>query len=138
MLEYLSVLDNILLPYRINPALELDGAVVERARAIATDMGLGDKLTRYPRKLSQGERQRVAVCRALVTEPRLLLADEPTANLDPENKRLVLDLLLDQAERLGSACLAVTHDHDLLARFDRVIEIDALAGAGAGSTEPAS
>ena len=86
LLEYLTVLDNILLPYRINSALRLDAAVRERAARLAGEMGIGDKLDRLPDQLSQGERQRLAVCRALLTEPPLLLADEPTGNLDPINK----------------------------------------------------
>ena len=122
LLEYLSVLDNILLPYRINPALRMSSVVRERARDLAREMGIADKLGRPPRRLSQGERQRVAVCRALVTEPGLLLADEPTGNLDPANKGRVLDLLLEQAGARGATLLVVTHDHDLLARFDRVID----------------
>lgn len=127
LLEYLTVLDNILLPYRINPALELGSGVRERARKVAAGMGLGDKLDRYPRKLSQGERQRVAVCRAVLPEPALLMADEPTGNLDPSNKGRVLDLLFDYAERTGTTLLTVTHDHDLLPRFGRVIDFAELA-----------
>jgi len=67
LLEYLSVLDNVLLPYRINPALELTDRVHQRARTLAEQVGIEDKLGRYPRQLSQGERQRVAVCRAVLT-----------------------------------------------------------------------
>jgi putative ABC transport system ATP-binding protein len=85
-------------------------------------MGIGDKLRRKARRLSQGERQRVAVCRALVTQPRLLLADEPTGNLDPANKGRVLDLLLDYAGRSDATLLTVTHDHGLLARFEQVLD----------------
>ena len=126
LLEYLSVLDNILLPYRINPALDLSAAVRDRARGLASDMGLGDKLARYPRKLSQGERQRVAVCRAVLPEPVVLMADEPTGNLDPSNKGRVLDLLFDYAARTGTTLLTVTHDHDLLPRFNRVVDFATL------------
>jgi len=82
LLEYLTVLDNMLLPYCINAALELTEAVRERAANVAVEVGIGDKLSRYPSQLSQGERQRVAVCRAVVTEPAVLMADEPTGNLD--------------------------------------------------------
>lgn len=126
LLEYLSVLDNILLPYRINPALELSADVPDRARELAAEMGLADKLTRFPRKLSQGERQRVAVCRAVLPEPVVLMADEPTGNLDPANKGRVLDLLFDYAERTGTTLLTVTHDHDLLPRFGRVVDFATL------------
>ena len=122
LLEYLSVFDNILLPYRINAALELDGAARRRAKELAAEVGISDKLKRYPRQLSQGERQRVAVCRAVLPEPALLLADEPTGNLDPANKGRVLDILFDYAERTETTLVTVTHDHGLLERFDRVVD----------------
>ena len=122
LLEYLNVLDNILLAYRINPSLELGREVRERAGALAEMMGIGDKLSRNVERLSQGEKQRVAVCRALLAEPPLLLADEPTGNLDPTNKGKVLDILLEYAESKGSTLVTVTHDHDLLSRFQRVID----------------
>lgn len=125
LLDYLSARENILYPYRITPALTLDRAARERAEALARASGLGDKLDRRPGALSQGEQQRVAICRALVTRPRLVLSDEATGNLDPENKALILDLLFARAEEAGAAVLAVTHDHDLLPRFDRVIDFAA-------------
>ena len=83
LLEYLNVLDNILLPYRINACLEVNDSVRDRAVTIAKRVGLGDKLRRFATRLSQGEKQRVAVCRALLAKPALVLADEPTGNLDP-------------------------------------------------------
>ena len=122
LLEYLSVLDNILLPYRINPSLQLEKSVRERAEGLAEQMGIADQLRRYPSKLSQGERQRAAVCRAVLPEPTLLLADEPTGNLDPANKGRVLDILFDYVAENGATLLTVTHDHDLLPRFQRVID----------------
>ncbi len=127
LLDYLSVLDNTLLPYRVSPALGLDKRVVDRARSLAEDLGLGDKLRRRPSKLSHGERQRVGICRALLPEPVLLLADEPTGNLDPRTKERVIDLLVEQAKRTSTALLTVTHDHGLLDRFDRVADVEALA-----------
>jgi len=123
LIEHLSVLDNVLLPFRITRALELDDAARERARALAAKVGIEDKLVRYPGHLSQGERQRLAVCRALVTKPVLLLADEPTGNLDPSNKGRVLDILLECAQDEGATLLTVTHDHDLLDRFGRIIDV---------------
>ncbi len=122
LLEYLTVLDNILLPYRINTSLVLDREVQARATALAEQVGIADKLTRYPKKLSQGERQRVAVCRAVLPQPIMLLADEPTGNLDPVNKWRVLDILFDYAERSGTTLVAVTHDHEVLERFQRVLD----------------
>jgi len=123
LLEYLTVLDNILLPYRINGSLKLDRAVRDRATSIAERVGIADKLNRLSTRLSHGEKQRVAVCRALVAEPVLLLADEPTGNLDPTNTQRVLDILLDAAEATGATLVTVTHDHDLLPRFDRSIDV---------------
>ena len=122
LLEYLNVLDNILLPYRINRTLHLGTAVRERAEALAKRVGISDKLTRFVNQLSQGEKQRVAVIRALVMQPPLLLADEPTGNLDPLNKNRVLDILLQYAEQNGATLITVTHDHDILSRFRRVID----------------
>ena len=130
LLEYLHVLDNILLPYRINSSLRLDDAVRSRALQLAEQVGIGDKVRRLPGQLSQGERQRVAVCRALVTGPALLLADEPTGNLDPANRERVLDILFGYVAQSGGTLLAVTHDHDVLERFARTIDSRALAGQG--------
>jgi len=122
LIEYLSVLDNILHPYRISSALRLDAAVRERARSLAARLGIGDQLAREVGDLSQGERQRVAICRAVLAHPGLILADEATGNLDPENKGRILDLLFDEAAAVGATVLAVTHDHALLPRFDRVVD----------------
>jgi len=122
LLDYLSARQNILYPYRITPALVLDAEVRDRAEALATACGIGDKLDRHPTALSQGEQQRVAICRALITQPKLILSDEATGNLDPESKARILDLLFEQASEAGAAVLAVTHDHELLPRFKRVID----------------
>ena len=89
---------------------------------LAEEMGIGDKLKRRATDLSQGERQRAAICRALLPQPRLILADEATGNLDPENKTRILDLLFRAVEEHDTTLLAVTHDHELLKRFDRVVD----------------
>lgn len=122
LLDYLSARQNILYPYRITPALTLDPAARERAETLAAACGIGDKLDRHPTALSQGEQQRVAICRALVTQPQLILSDEATGNLDPDSKARILDLLFEQADAAGAAVLAVTHDHELLPRFERVVD----------------
>ena len=137
LLEYLNVLDNMLLPYRINPTLELTQAVRNRAGTLAHEVGIADKLKRGVRHRSQGERQRVAVCRALLTQPPLLLCDEPTGNLDPDNKERVLDILFDYVKKNGTTLVIVTHDHDLLDRFGRVIDFKTFQVSGStvhGST----
>ena len=126
LLEHLSVLDNVLLPYRITSVLELDRAARHRARSLIERVGLPRSSSRLVAHLSQGERQRVAVCRALVTKPSLLLADEPTGNLDPANKFRVIDILRDYAKDHAATLLMVTHDHDLLDRFPRVIDFKSM------------
>jgi putative ABC transport system ATP-binding protein len=126
LLDYLNIRDNILLPLRIGRDLSVTMAMQQRADSLAQRLGVADKLDRHPGQLSQGERQRVAVARALLLEPMLILADEPTGNLDPANKFVVLDLLLDYAREHGATLLAVTHDHDLLDRFDRVLDFNDL------------
>ena len=131
LLDYLDVMDNILHPYRITGALELDGAVRERAAALAREMGIGDKLGRLATDLSQGEKQRAAICRALLPRPRLILADEATGNLDPANKVRILDLLFRAVDDHDATLLAVTHDHELLDRFDRTFDFMDFPGGGA-------
>lgn len=122
LLDYLSARQNILYPYRITPALALTTEARDRAERLAVASGIGDKLDRHPNALSQGEQQRVAICRALVTQPKLILSDEATGNLDPDSKARILDLLFEQAADVGAAVLAVTHDHELLPRFERVLD----------------
>ncbi len=122
LLEYLDVIDNILHPYRISRALRLTPEVRERAAELAQRLGIGDKLRRRVGQLSQGERQRVCICRALLPWPKLVLADEATGNLDPRNKDHILALLFDAVDDHDATLLAVTHDHELLPHFDRVID----------------
>ncbi len=128
LIDYLNVLDNILHPYRITGALRLDRTVRDRAAALAESMGIADKLHRNVNDLSQGEKQRAAICRALLPSPRLILADEATGNLDPENKSHILDLLFEAVSSHDATLLAVTHDHELLPRFDRVIDFQSFRG----------
>lgn len=122
LLDYLNVHDNILHPYRITGALCLDGEVKAQAAALAQEMGIGDKLARMADDLSQGEKQRAAICRALLPQPELILADEATGNLDPDNKERILELLFRAVEDHDATLLAVTHDHELLKRFDRIVD----------------
>ena len=122
LLDYLNVIDNILHPYRITDALTLTREVQQRAIELADGLGIGDMLKRFSGELSQGEKQRAAICRALLTQPRLLLADEATGNLDPRNKGKILDLLFENVESSNATLLAVTHDHELLPHFDRIID----------------
>jgi putative ABC transport system ATP-binding protein len=126
LLEYLNVLDNILLPYRLDKTLRIEKDTVIRAKDIAKTFGMEDKLQRYPSQLSQGEQQRVAIMRALITGAKLIIADEPTGNLDPVNTNLVADLLLNFVKKEGATLVTVTHDHIFAKRFDRVIDFTQL------------
>jgi putative ABC transport system ATP-binding protein len=127
LLDYLDVLDNVLLPYRVSPALSLDEAARQRAVELVEQVGLADKRISFPRQLSQGERQRVAVCRSLVTHPKVLFGDEPTANLDADNRDLVMDTLFRYTEEQRAPLVVVTHDHELHRRFDTVVDVRELA-----------
>jgi putative ABC transport system ATP-binding protein len=123
LLEYLDVLDNILLPYRVSPVLGLNSIVRDRARSLAEHVGFEDKIHRYPGHLSQGERQRVAVCRAMVTEPAVIFGDEPTGNLDSKNRDAVMDILFRYSEEKKAPAVIVTHDRELMERFDRIVDV---------------
>lgn len=124
LVDYLNVTANILLPYSINSTLTIDSAVQERASELAIAMGLNGKLKRRTHQLSQGEQQRVAICRALITNPKIILADEPTGNLDPKNKQLILDLIFEQAESNRQTLVVVTHDVSILGGFDQTIDFE--------------
>ena len=116
-------------------ALVLDAEIAERARTLARSAGIEPMLGRRPRALSQGERQRAAICRALIAQPSLLLADEPTGNLDPASSERVLELLIGEARARGATLLMVTHDHTLLDAFDRVIDVGELGPGTASRSE---
>ncbi|MCB1236189.1 MAG: ABC transporter ATP-binding protein [Verrucomicrobiae bacterium] len=123
LLDYLDVLDNVLLPYRIASVLEMDDAARGRAEALLESTGVSALRNRFPGELSQGERQRVALCRALVTRPGVILADEPTGSLDPENQARGISLMRESAAAAGATLVMVTHDHDSLDGFDRVVAL---------------
>ena len=118
LIDYLDVEHNVLYPYYLNPALRLTDDARARARELLDQLGLADKARRMPTRLSQGERQRVAICRALVTRPRILMADEPTGGLDPDRAASVMDLLDALVRERGISLVMVTHDHSLFPRFD--------------------
>jgi putative ABC transport system ATP-binding protein len=122
LLDYLDVVDNILLPARIGKVISLDADLRSRATQLAQSMGIADKLSRSVASLSQGERQRVAVCRALLADPGLILADEPTGNLDVVTKEQVLQALIRAAREQRATLVMVTHDLSILGEFDRVVD----------------
>jgi putative ABC transport system ATP-binding protein len=121
LLPALTALENVMLP------LELAGGTdaVARARLVLGRVGLGERLGHYPRQLSGGEQQRVAVARAFVTEPRLLFADEPTGNLDSETGEHIIELLFEMNRERGTTLVLVTHDTELAKRCDRRLHIAA-------------
>ncbi len=126
LLNYLSALDNVLLPHFVSGALRADDSTRARALELLRSMGIETLLDRGPGRLSQGERQRVALARALVTQPRILLCDEPTGNLDVETAGRALDLLLEQTAACSATLVMVTHDAAALSRFDRVLDMKRL------------
>jgi len=120
LIPTLTVLENVMLPLELATAAN---AAERRKRAgrQLTAVGLGDKGERYPEALSGGEQQRVAIARALVHEPALILADEPTGNLDSRTGETIFGLLLEQVRATGCSLLLVTHSNELAGRLDRVL-----------------
>lgn len=121
LLPEFDALDNAALPLRI-AGVKLDAARA-RAATLLTELGLGDRLKHQPAQLSGGERQRVAVARALANRPRLLLADEPTGNLDPATSQTVFEALHRLVKETGVAALIATHNMELAGHMDRVFAI---------------
>lgn len=122
LLEYLTVRENILLPFLLGGVSHPDETASTRLEHLVASVGLTELMHRKPTMLSHGERQRVAICRALVTAPGLLLADEPTASLDADNGKRVLKTLLDHGSTCGATLVVATHDQDLCGAFDRVVD----------------
>src|ERR1700678_28411 len=117
LIPTLTALENVLLPYELNA----EGDGLSRARQLLTSVGLGDRMGHYPVQLSGGEQQRVALARAFVLRPPIVLADEPTGNLDTTNGAHVLELLLDLNRSEGTTLVLVTHDPALAAYAGRII-----------------
>ena len=121
LLPEFSAVENVAMPQRAAGAARAEAAA--RARELLASVGLGHRLDHRPAELSGGEQQRVAFARALANRPRLLLADEPTGNLDPETSARVFDILLARVRETGLAALIATHNPELAARMDRVLRL---------------
>ena len=119
LIQTLTALENVLLPYELN----VKGNGVALARAMLREVGLGERMDHYPIQLSGGEQQRVALARAFIAGPPVVMADEPTGNLDSSNGHLVLDLLLDRNRKAGTTLVLVTHDAEVAGRADRRITL---------------
>jgi len=117
LIATLTALENVLLPFELN----MEGSGLAQARHLLDAVGLGERMEHYPIQLSGGEQQRVALARAFVVEPPIVMADEPTGNLDSANGRLVLDLLLERNSHAGATLVLVTHDAEIASRADRRI-----------------
>jgi putative ABC transport system ATP-binding protein len=120
LIPSLTALDNVALPLQMAAARDAR----QRARVMLTRVGLGHREAHYPAQLSGGEQQRVAIARALVHEPAILLADEPTGNLDKRTGQQVSDLLFELHRRMASTMVLVTHDETMAQRCDRVLRLD--------------
>jgi len=123
LIPTLTALENVLLPYELNDDSGSRKAGIERARQLLTSVGLANRMDHYPVQLSGGEQQRVALARAFVLRPPIVLADEPTGNLDTANGQHILDLLLDLNRAEGTTLVLVTHDPVLAAHATRVITL---------------
>ena len=119
LIPTMTALENVATP------LELAGVsdAFDRAEAELKAVGLGDRIDHYPSQMSGGEQQRVALARASAPRPRLLLADEPTGNLDETNGQAIIDLLFDLRDRHGATLIMVTHSNELASRCDRVVRL---------------
>ncbi|MBI2515835.1 MAG: ABC transporter ATP-binding protein [Opitutae bacterium] len=119
LMQEFSALDNVMMPMRKLGRLS-EPEMAERARALLHDVGLGDKTHRLATQLSGGEQQRVAIARALANQPAIILADEPTGNLDQKNSAIVFDLLTRLAKENGQAVVLVTHNPEIAGRCDEI------------------
>lgn len=120
LLNDFNVLENVMLPLKVNNIN--DGYAMQQAKKLLNSVGLLDRIMHYPNQLSGGEKQRVAICRALIHQPKVIFADEPTGNLDKKNSKIVMDLLLKGTQQNNIKLLLVTHDQSMLSNFKNRFE----------------
>ena len=123
LIPTLTALENVLLPYELNDESGDRKAGMDRAKQLLDSVGLTTRLDHYPVQLSGGEQQRVALARAFILRPQIVLADEPTGNLDSTNGQHILDLLLHLNQVEGTTLVLVTHDPELAAHARRIITL---------------
>jgi len=139
LIPVLTALENVMLPLQVTGVSKTEAQ--ERAEALLNEVDLGDRMGHRPVKMSGGQQQRVAIARALVTDPLLVLADEPTANLDTKNANLIIDLMRRINRERGAAFLFSTHDDRLLDRVDRRVHLQdgvVIEDDRSGVTDPAT
>ena len=120
LIPNLTAIENVLLALEANQKYNLDHV----AKELLGDFGLSHRINHLPSELSGGEQQRVAIARALINKPKIILADEPTGNLDGENSQIMMKLLLDYTKKSKTSLVLVTHDTSLAQRCDRIIELN--------------
>ncbi|MEP7240277.1 MAG: ABC transporter ATP-binding protein [Devosia sp.] len=124
LIPSMTALENVALALEIAEVGMSFKQIRERAAAALAEVGLGDRVTHLPSALSGGEQQRVGLARAMVTGPKLMLADEPTGNLDQDTGAMVIDLMFNLARKRGAAVLLITHDRSLAAKADRTLTMN--------------
>lgn len=123
LLPTFTALENVMLPLELSDKHISSGELQQQAKDLLSRVGLAERLQHYPKQLSGGEQQRVAIARAFLSQPALLLADEPTGNLDAATGQRIIDLMFELNREQGTTLVLVTHDHSLAERCDRVLEL---------------